>query len=62
MCEANYVGSISRATVQAPHTFRRFPCTSHTELSKARFSYFVEKVGGTCYLHATEWLCPLYSI
>lgn len=43
-CEAHHSGSILQAAVQAPHSFRRFSCSSHKELSKMRLRYFVDEV------------------
>ena len=43
--ETCYPGSVCQVMKQAPQAFHRISCPSHTDLSEARFSYFIEQVG-----------------
>lgn len=42
--EAKHTGTLSQISVQVPHVFRKFPCSSHKELPTARLQYFIENV------------------
>lgn len=45
MSEPCYPGSVCQVMKQAPQAFHRISCPSHTDVSEARFSYFIEQVG-----------------
>ena len=44
--QPTYEGCISRIVSQVPQVFHRFECESFSQMSDARFAFFVEKV--TC--------------
>ncbi len=37
-------GTLSETSVQVPHVFRKFPCTSPVALPLSRLQYFIEQV------------------
>jgi len=54
-------GTLSETSIQVSHVFRKFPCSSHSELPSSRLDYFMEQVH-ECYFVCLLTLYSCYFI